>query len=102
MAEITIFTHSFEFFYIEDLEQRRAVINTVNLARLRGLCRFLRAHAAEFEVDTVGELARRGPVPSPPPRALPHLRPLYKYGRMMEQLYKRVRSGFRVESHYSE
>lgn len=102
MREITIFTHSFEFFYIEDLERRRAAVNTVNLARLRGLCRFLRAHADAFEVDTVADLARRGPEESPPPRALPRLRPLHKYGRMMEQLYKRVRSGFRVESHYSE
>lgn len=102
MREITIFTHSFEFFYIEDLDQRRAAINHVNLARLRGLCRFLAAHAADFEVDTVGALARRGPTASPPLAALPRIRPLHKYGRMVEQLYKRVRSGFRVESHYSE
>ena len=102
LGEITFFTHSFEFFYVEDLKRRRAAINQVNLARLRGLCRFLRAHAADFEVDTVGDLARRGPVAAPPPPALPRIRRLRKYGRMVEQLYKRVRSGFRVESHYSE
>ncbi len=102
LAEITIFTHSFEFFYIEDLDKRHARLNRLNVARLRGLCEFLRAHADEFEVDTVGALARRGPVASPPPRALPHTRPVYKYGRMLEQLYKRVQSGFRIESHYSE
>lgn len=101
ISEVTLFTHSFEFFYIEDLARRRAAINQVNLSRLRGLCRFLARHAADFEVDTVGALAKRGPVAAAAPSALPRLRPLRKYGRMVEQLYKRVRSGFRVESHYS-
>jgi hypothetical protein len=100
--EITIFTHSFEFFYVDDLEKRRAHKSRINLMRLRGLCRFLRAHAGEFEVDTVGDLARRGPQPSPPPASLPRIKRLHKYGRMIEQLYKRVESGFKVESHYSE
>ena len=102
IREITIFTHSFEFFYIDDLEKRRATLSKINVARLRGLAAFLRAHAAEFEVDTVGELARRGPEPSPAPSALPRSKRLHKYGRMLAQLYKRVESGFKVESHYSE
>jgi len=102
IGEVTLFTHSFEFFYIDDLAQRRAHLSKINVARLRGLCRFLRAHAAEFEVDTVGDLARRGPVASPPAPALPKPRRLHKYGRLVEQLFKRVESGFKVESHYSE
>jgi hypothetical protein len=102
IAEVTLFTHSFEFFYIEDLAQRRAALSKINVARLRGLAQFLRAHADEFEVETVGELARRGPAPSPAPRALPKPKRLHELGRMLEQLRKRVESGFKVESHYSE
>jgi hypothetical protein len=102
IGEITLFTHSFEFFYIQDLEKRRARLSRINLKRLRGLCRFLRAHAADFEVDTVGDLARRGPVASPPVAGLPKLRRRHEVGRVFEQLFKRVGSGFRVQSHYSE
>ena len=102
IAEVTLFTHSFEFFYIDDLPERRAALSKINLARLRGLARFLRAHADEFEVETVGALARRGPTPSPPVAALPRSKRLHTLGRMVEQLRKRVESGFKVESHYSE
>jgi peptidoglycan/xylan/chitin deacetylase (PgdA/CDA1 family) len=102
MGEVTLFTHSFEFFYIEDLAERRAALSKINVARLRGLAKFLRAHADEFEVETVGELARRGPSPSPAPSALPKPKRLHELGRMLEQLRKRVESGFKVESHYSE
>lgn len=102
IREITLFTHSFEFFYIDDLAAGRATLSKINRARLRGLCRFLRQQAAQFEVDTVGELARRGPLASPPPAALPRTQRRHKYGRMIEQLFKRVESGFKVESHYSE
>ena len=102
IAEVTIFTHSFEFFYIDDLVRRRATLSRINLARLRGLARFLGAHRDQFEVETVGELARRGPTPSPPAAGLPRLTRLHQLGRMFEQLRKRVESGFKVESHYSQ
>jgi undecaprenyl pyrophosphate synthase len=102
IAEVTFFTHSFEFFYIDDLEKRHATLSKINLSRLRGLAHFLRAHAAEFEVETVGDLARRGPKPLPPVNELPKVKRLHKLGRMFEQLRKRVESGFKVESHYSE
>lgn len=102
IAEVTLFTHSFEFFHIDDLARRRATLSKINVARLRGLAAFLRAHAAEFEVETVGELARRGPSPSPPPRALPRAKRRHRLGRVIEQLRKRVESGFKLESHYSE
>jgi hypothetical protein len=102
IPEVTFFTHSFEFFYIDDLEDRRATLSKINRGRLRGLARFLRAHANEFEVETVGALARRGPTPSPPAAGLPRVKRLHKLGRMFEQLRKRVESGFKVESHYSE
>ncbi len=102
IPEVMFFTHSFEFFYIDDLPKRRATLSKINVARLRGLAQFLRAHADEFEVETVGELARRGPLPSPPSTELPRIKRLHKLGRMVEQLRKRVESGFKVESHYSE
>lgn len=102
MSEVVFFTHSFEFFYIDDLAKRHATLSKINVARLRGLARFLRAHADEFEVETVGALARRGPAPSPPATELPKVKRLHKLGRMVEQLRKRVESGFKVESHYSE
>jgi hypothetical protein len=102
MAEVVLFTHSFEFFYNDDRQKRHATLSKINLARLRGLARFLREHAGDFEVDTVGALARRGPSPSPPATELPRTKRLHKLGRMVEQLRKRVESGFKVESHYSE
>jgi hypothetical protein len=109
LAEITLFTHSFEFFYIDDLKANKARLSWINLLRLRGLCRFLRAHADEFEVETVGALARRLPVPSVAAAApaafgsalMPRGSRLRRYGRLVEQLFKRVESGFKVESHYS-
>lgn len=101
-AEVMFFTHSFELFYIDDLERRRATLSKINVARLRGLAKFLRAHADQFEVETVGALARRGPTASPPATTLPRIKRLHKLGRMVEQLRKRVESGFKVESHYSE
>jgi hypothetical protein len=104
IAEVNIFTHSFELFYIEDLERRKARLSLVNLSRLRGLCRFLRAHEDEFTVETVGELAQRlhegAPPPATSPAELPRGKALHRYGRMVEQLFKRVESGFKVQSHY--
>jgi hypothetical protein len=107
IRDVVFFTHSFEFFYIDDLEKRRARPSAFNLARLRGLCRFLHQHRDQFEVLTVGELARRlaaGEEHAEAPAAapLPRMRRLHRYGRMVEQLFKRVESGFKVQSHYSE
>jgi hypothetical protein len=102
--EVVIFSHSFELFYIDDLERRRATLSRLNLSRLRGLCRFLRAHADEFEVDTVGDLAARLARGERPAASNGHEllrgKPLSRYRRMVEQLYKRVESGFKVQSHY--
>ncbi len=104
IGEVTLFTHSFEYFYIEDHERRLARLSHVNLARLRGLCRFLRRHADEFEVETAGELAARleraPPAETRSPTELPRGRPLQRYRRLAEQLWKRVESGFKVHSHY--
>jgi hypothetical protein len=104
IGEVNIFTHSFELFYIEDLARRRARLSSLNLSRLRGLCRFLREHADEFAVETCGELAQRlrdgAPAPATSPTEMPRGKALHRYGRMVEQLFKRVESGFKVQSHY--
>ena len=104
IGEVNIFTHSFELFYIEDLERRQARLSPMNVSRLRGLCRFLREHADEFEVDTMGDLAGRlqsgnqRPVHSA--AGMPRGKPLLRYRRLVEQVFKRVESGFKVQSHY--
>ena len=93
IAEVTIVTHSFEFAHVDSIAQRRGRINTVNLLRLRGLCRFLRRHAAEFAVDTVGALAARLDAGPPPPDGspeLPHGRRRDRARRLIEQAVKRV------------
>jgi hypothetical protein len=59
IAEVTIVTHSFELLHLDSIEHRLGRVNSVNLHRLRGLCRFLGEHARDFEVDTVGALAAR-------------------------------------------
>jgi hypothetical protein len=59
VREVTIVTHSFEFFFVDSAASRRGHLNRVNVERLRGLSRFLQERSGEFEVDTVGALARR-------------------------------------------
>jgi hypothetical protein len=103
IGEVNLFTHSFEFFYIEDLARKRARLSYVNLSRLRGLCRFLRDHDDEFEVDTLGALAERlraGAPAAQSPTEMPRGKRLQRYRRIVEQLFKRVESGFKVQSHY--
>lgn len=107
LGEVVFFTHSFELYYIDDLAQKRARVSAINVARLRGLCRYLKQHEDQFEVDTMGALAARladGREQAPPFAAatLPRPRRHLRYGRMIEQLFKRVESGFKVQSHYSE
>ncbi len=59
LHEVTIVTHSFELCHIDSITNALGRPNTVNLLRFRGLCRFLKENAADFEVDTVGALAER-------------------------------------------
>ncbi len=94
LAEVTIVTHSFELLYLDSVAGRLGRPNRVNLARLRGLCRFLEARRDRFQVETVGELARRlrageeHPEACPPVRLRSGLLPLPR--RLLEQARKRV------------
>jgi hypothetical protein len=91
VAEVTVVTHPFEYFYVDDVASRRGRPNRINQARFRGLCRHLARSASSLEVDTVGALARRVPIDRP--RVA--LRPLrgkrrHHLRRIVEQTVKRV------------
>ena len=53
VREVTLVTHSFEFYFLDSASNRRGHVNRVNVERLRGLCRYLSENAQDFEVDTV-------------------------------------------------
>jgi hypothetical protein len=97
IPEVTIVTHSFELFFVDSAEARRGHLNRVNVDRLRGLSRFLQERSGEFEVDTVGALARRlreGAGAGAPHRqdaaTFPRSTPLHHARRVVEQALKRV------------
>jgi hypothetical protein len=100
IPEVTLVTHSFEYFWVDSIRDRRGRPNPINAARLRGVCRWLAAHARDFEVETVGALARRLPAPAlpspsaargpaPAPR-LPTGSLLWGAKRLAEQAIKRL------------
>jgi hypothetical protein len=93
LGEVTIVTHSFELYHTDSPSRRRGRPNTVNLLRLRGLCRHLAAHPDRFEVDTCGALARRlrdGGQVIAAPIAVPRGRPALRVARFAAQAYKRL------------
>lgn len=102
IGEVTLVTHSFEFAHIDSIEQRRGRVNTINLRRLRGLCQYLRRHAADFEVETVGALAARLPAvaaaapgePADPPSG----RRRDRARRLVEQAWKRIEARLPVSA----
>jgi hypothetical protein len=100
LGEVTIVTHSFEHYHLDQVAPPRLRKNRVNLARLRGLIRFLGQNRGAFEVETVGALAARVPAPTvqagPAPLpaggtpVVPRGSRLRKAGRLIEQAYKRA------------
>lgn len=94
VREITLVTHSFEFFFLDDPARRRGHPNQINLERLRGLCRYLQEHDHEFEVEPVGALGKRllrGEEQGlPAVGAIPRVGPLPYARRLAEQALKRV------------
>jgi hypothetical protein len=95
IREVCIVTHSFELCHIDDVEACTGRINTVNLHRLRSLCRFLKERSSDFEVDTVGALGKRlasgaERVDAAAPRELPRGRRRHKARRLVEQALKRI------------
>ena len=101
IGEVTLLTHSFELCHIDDPAARRGRVNTINLLRLRGLCRFLSKHADLFEVDTAGALAERikSGREKPPARGAgeyPSGAAHEKARRLVEQAMKRMEAKVRV------
>ncbi len=95
ITEVTVVTHSFEMCHIDDPAAKRGRLNTLNLLRLRGLCRFLAESRDHFEVDTVGALGARIRSGAEKPAArntadYPSGRPLQKARRLVEQAVKRM------------
>jgi hypothetical protein len=91
LGEVTIVTHSFEFFHIDDEKNGKGRLNTMNLYRLRGLAKYLDKNRDRFKVDTAGALARR--LPNERPSAalpLPTGKWILKVERLMQQAYKRL------------
>lgn len=93
IPEVTLVTHSFEFFFVDSIAERRGRPNATNVERLRRLLAFLAAHGDEFEVETVGALARRlgeGAVAVGREDLVPRGRPALRWGRHLEQARQRL------------
>jgi hypothetical protein len=97
IPEVTIVSHSFEFFHVDSISRRTGRENTVNTNRLRTLCRFLADNQDDFQVDTVGRLAEQvkpGGANTRPPMQIPTGNPGARWIRMAEQAYKRAEARF--------
>jgi hypothetical protein len=93
IREVTIVTHSFEFFFVDSIAQKTGRPNRINVHRLRGLARLLREREADFEVETVGALAARLPVPTlDGVTEVPIGNKFHRVGRLLEQGLKRVQA----------
>ncbi len=97
LREVTVVTHSFELCHIDSISDRLGRPNTINVLRLRGLCRYLAKHSDRFEVDTVGALAERLATGKEAPRApfvtaRPHGTLTRKIARLPQQALKRLES----------
>jgi hypothetical protein len=97
IGEVTIITHSFELFFLDSAARRRGRPNRLALERLRGVLAFLRDRPDEFELATVGALARElraaGPGVAPGSAGvgvIPAGRLALRWGRMVEQARQRL------------
>jgi hypothetical protein len=81
LPEVCVVTHSFEYFYVDAIRERR----------LEDLCAFLQERSREFEVETVGALAQRLPLHRAENHlTLPRGNRLLKMRRLVEQTFKRL------------
>jgi len=91
VGEVTVLMHPAEFFFMDRSSLPRGYPNKVNMRRLCGLCRYLRDHDDQYEVETVGALGRRLPFSNVDMRGeIPSGNPWLKPWRVAEQMQKRV------------
>jgi hypothetical protein len=97
MRNVTIVTHSFELYHIDDTDKKIGRINSVNLNRFRGLCKFLSANSDKFKVETINDFAKTLPLEVGVSRDYIKGNLLYKSKRLIEQAYKRFESKIRFD-----
>jgi hypothetical protein len=92
LPQVTVLTHPFEYFQIDSAAEGIGRPNSINIERLRQLCRFLGDHPELFAVETVGALAQRlgNGAALPAHTVVPRGRRSLRYGRFAEQAYKRL------------
>lgn len=90
IGHAVVLTHSFEFFHLDRPHPARGRVNRINVRRLRLLLSYLRNHPQDFEVETVGQLARRLPhATSAAARPYPQGSLGLELGRWLAQAVKR-------------
>ncbi|MBW2733142.1 MAG: hypothetical protein JRH20_12185 [Deltaproteobacteria bacterium] len=104
-SEVTIVTHSFEIYHLDEADPPRGRLNHINFFRLWGLCRFLAKNSHKFEVETTADLVRRlraqdTTVATPVPLPLRGRRAL-RYLRFAEQAFKRIEKKLVVHSPFA-
>jgi len=90
VRHVTVVTHSFEFYHVDSIDERRGHKNHVNLSRLRGLLEFVQRNSGDFVLETAGDLARRLPVEAPDVQEFPVESRRLHLMRLVEQGVKRV------------
>jgi hypothetical protein len=92
VSTVCIVTHCFEFFHLDSVDPPLGRLNGRNLERLRTLCRYLRRHAGEFEVETLAELGEQWQrSPWTTTNRIPRGSTALRMTRHVEQAAKRVR-----------
>ncbi len=105
IPEVTVVTHCFEFFFVDDPGAKLGHANWINQHRWRQLCSYLRDNRDELQVESVGALARRlraGAAETlsvfPGIETVPAGRRSLRYARLAEQALKRVSARLRGPS----
>ena len=93
IGHVTIVTHSFEFFHLDDAAKRKGRPNRINQWRWKRLCEFLAKNQKDFSVQTVKGLAQANssnPISPKPEATFPVSPPRARARRLAEQIYKRL------------
>jgi hypothetical protein len=91
VEHLTVLTHSFEFLFIDSINERKGRPNAINIARFRELLQFLATNRDHFAVRTVADLAKENPNSGHlPPKGWPNGSRLERMSRFFEQGLKRL------------